>query len=136
MWYDVDLGSDVPVYQQMIEGLKRDLALGLVLPGERLPSVREMAAITALNPNTVARAYQEMERLGLIETRRGRGTFVALSPPFKMEAAKKRIEELVEKILIEATNAGMDKEELLSLITKAIHHWYNRKGGKESGDGH
>lgn len=136
MWYDVDLSSNVPVYQQMIEGLKRDLALGLVLPGERLPSVREMAAITALNPNTVARAYQEMERLGLIETRRGRGTFVALSPPFKTEAAKKRIEELVEKILIEATNAGMNKEELLSLITKAIHHWYSRKGGKESGDGH
>lgn len=136
MWYDVDLSSNVPVYQQMIEGLKRDLALGLVLPGERLPSVREMAAITALNPNTVARAYQEMERLGLIETRRGRGTFVALSPPFKMEAAKKRIEELVEQILIEATNAGMDKEELLLLITKAIHHWYSRKGGKESGDGH
>lgn len=136
MWYDVDLSSNVPVYQQMIEGLKRDLALGLVLPGERLPSVREMAAITALNPNTVARAYQEMERLGLIETRRGRGTFVALSPPFKTEAAKKRIEELVEKILIEATNAGMDKEELLSLITKAIYHWYGRKGGKESGDGH
>lgn len=135
MWYDVDLRSSVPVYQQMIDGLKRDLALGLVVPGERLPPVRELAAMTALNPNTIARAYQEMERLGLIETRRGRGTFVAAAPPFDLDEAKKTISGLVEKILIEAANAGIGKERLLSLITEMVEKWFAQKGGSRNGAG-
>lgn len=98
LWYDVDLRSTVPIYQQLVEGLKRDLALGLVRPGERLPPVRELAALTSLNPNTIARAYQEMERQGLVETRRGRGTFIAASPLIRPEEAFGVISALLEKI--------------------------------------
>jgi GntR family transcriptional regulator len=119
----------------MINGIKRDLALGLVLPGERLPPVRELAATTALNPNTIARAYQEMERLGLIETRRGRGTFVAAAPPFDSDEAEITISELVEKILIEAANAGIGKERLLSLITEKVEKWFIQRGGSGNGAG-
>ncbi len=134
MWYDVDLRSSVPVYKQLVEGLKRDLARGLVVPGERLPSVRELAAITALNPNTVARAYQEMERLGLVETRRGRGTFVASTLPLGSDEARKTIGELMEKILVEAGSAGMSKEELLSLLLEMVEDWFTTRGGGK-GDG-
>lgn len=91
--------------------------------------------MTALNPNTIARAYQEMERLGLIETRRGRGTFVAVAPPFDLDEAKKTISGLVEKILIEAANARIGKERLLSLITEMVEKWFAQKGESRNGAG-
>ena len=73
----VDDRSPVPVYAQLSERILGAIARGDLSPGEQLPSVRDVAARLGINPNTVNRAYAELERVGTVETRRGRGTFVA-----------------------------------------------------------
>ncbi|HHW99476.1 MAG TPA: GntR family transcriptional regulator, partial [Firmicutes bacterium] len=75
MFY-LDHRSPIPIYVQLQNQVKQAIAGGVLAPGEQLPSVRELAGRLAVNPNTIARAYQELEREGLIETLRGRGTFV------------------------------------------------------------
>lgn len=67
---------NVPIYQQIMNGIKQDIVSGTRKPGDRLQSVRELAEALTVNPNTVQRAYQELEREGVSETRRGTGTFI------------------------------------------------------------
>src|SRR5579875_179520 len=81
MWFQVDPRSPTPVYQQVVEGVKEAIAKGLLDCGDRMPSVRELATRMTLNHNTVAKAYQELEREHVIEVIRGRGTFVAQPRP-------------------------------------------------------
>ncbi|HBT18199.1 MAG TPA: GntR family transcriptional regulator [Firmicutes bacterium] len=74
MQFKIDEGS--PIYRQILEAFIRQIACGYWSPGEKLPSIREVAEMARVNPNTIARAFQELERTGLAETRRGEGTFV------------------------------------------------------------
>jgi len=71
-----DFDANVPIYLQIMRGIKRAIVTGEIAPGDRLPSVRERAEALTVNPNTVQRAYQELEREGVSETRRGTGTFI------------------------------------------------------------
>jgi len=87
LWFDVNPRSDVPIYQQLVDGVKEAVARGILAPGDKLPSVRELAGRIAINPNTIAKAYQEMEREGIIETLRGGG---ALSQRSKRGASTGR----------------------------------------------
>ncbi|CEO88169.1 GntR family transcriptional regulator [Syntrophaceticus schinkii] len=91
MWFDIDQRSSTPIYQQLVEGVKQAVARGILIQGEKLPSVRELAARITINPNTIAKAYQELEREGVIETLRGRGTFVAVQEIKASEGEKKRV---------------------------------------------
>lgn len=77
MIFKFDPGSSVPIFEQLIDSVRRAILAGELAPDERLPSVREVAVECRLNPKTVARAYYEMERDGILYTRRGEGTFVA-----------------------------------------------------------
>jgi Predicted transcriptional regulators len=91
---------NVPIYQQIMNGIKQDLVSGARKPGERLQSVRELAEALTVNPNTVQRAYQELEREGVSETRRGTGTFIVekenLISGLKAEMAQSVINTFVE----------------------------------------
>jgi GntR family transcriptional regulator len=128
MWFDIDLRADTPIYQQLVEGVKKAVATGILQAGDKLPSVRELSTQITINPHTIAKAYQELEREGIIETRRGRGTFVASREnQINQEEKRKLIDKMVDKILIEAFYMGIDEDELLSLIERRVRGWYRQK---------
>src|SRR3954465_6315513 len=77
--FRIDRRSGVSTYMQIVQQVKQAMRLGLLKPGDRLPSAREVVEATAVNPNTVLKAYRELEREGLVEGRRGSGTFVTRS---------------------------------------------------------
>lgn len=131
MWFDVNPRSDVPIYQQLVDGVKKAVARGILAPGDKLPSVRELAGRIAINPNTIAKAYQEMEREGIIETLRGRGTFVAevRTRGIDREEKKRRMREMLEKVLVEAYYMQMEEEEVLAMVEEIIREWYRERRG-------
>lgn len=91
-----------PLYEQILQQMRSAIAKGEIALGEKIPSVREMAHALKVNPNTVSRAYQELERDGLTETRRGQGTFVTTSQErveqFRTELVQRVVEEFLEKM--------------------------------------
>jgi GntR family transcriptional regulator len=114
-----------------VEGVKEAVAKGVFTAGDKMPSVRELAAKITINPNTIAKAYQEMEREGLIETLRGRGTYVAAREAQVSQAEKKRIiSEMLEKMLVEAFYLQIDEEEMIGLMNEAVREWYRERRGK------
>jgi GntR family transcriptional regulator len=118
MNFRVNPAGGEPVYQQLVWQVKRAVARGDLLPDERLPSVRELAAQLLINPNTIARAYREMEREGLVYTQPGRGVFVRADCPAELtEAARDRIlGELIERVVVEARLLGVPKDQLTGLF--------------------
>ena len=124
MWLPIDPRSPKPVYQQVVDAVKEAVAKGMLEPGDRMPAVRELACQLTINHNTVARAYQELERDRVIEVLRGRGTFIAASRPRpdrddRVRAVAARIREL----LIEAHHLQMTEEELLELFQVTLREW-------------
>jgi GntR family transcriptional regulator len=131
LWFDVNPRSDVPIYQQLVDGVKKAVARGILAPGDKLPSVRELAGRIAINPNTIAKAYQEMEREGIIETLRGRGSFIAevQARSIDREEKKRRMREMLEKVLVEAYYMQMEEEEVLAMVEEIIREWYRERRG-------
>jgi GntR family transcriptional regulator len=95
-----EFNPNVPIYQQIMNGIKQDIVSGARKPGDKLQSVREMAEALTVNPNTVQRAYQELEREGVSETRRGTGTFIvekdSLISDLKTEMAHAVIKNFID----------------------------------------
>jgi GntR family transcriptional regulator len=87
----IDPKSALPIYRQIIEQIRRSVAAGLLAPGDQLPSVRDLASRLLVNPNTVARVYRDLERDGLLETRRGQGTYIAASATALIESERRRL---------------------------------------------
>ena len=109
----IDPASFIPLYEQVKSGLRREIALGFLKPGSPLPSIRDLAATLLINPNTVARAYGELERDGLILTRKGRGCFVSEDPtvlPGKDQA--RRLDGIFETAIRDARKTGADPSEI------------------------
>jgi GntR family transcriptional regulator len=131
LWFDVNPRSDVPIYQQLVDGVKKAVARGILAPGDKLPSVRELAGRIAINPNTIAKAYQELEREGIIETLRGRGSFIAevQARSIDREEKKRRMREMLEKVLVEAYYMQMEEEEVLAMVEEIIREWYRERRG-------
>lgn len=77
MWFHLDPSSGLPIYRQLVDQVKQAVVGGVLRPGDRLPSVRDLAVDLAINPHTVAKAYQELEREGVITVPRGKGAFIA-----------------------------------------------------------
>jgi GntR family transcriptional regulator len=117
----IDNASDRPVYQQIIDQVKRDIACGKVMKEERLPTVRQLAGQIAINPNTIAKAYQQLEREGIIVTRPGAGAFVAnLDSNLSNSVKKKLICEDLERAVVDAFHMQIDSQTLLRWFGEAI----------------
>jgi GntR family transcriptional regulator len=117
----IDNASDRPVYQQIIDQVKRDIACGKVMKEERLPTVRQLAGQIAINPNTIAKAYQQLEREGIIVTRPGAGAFVAnLDSNLSNSVKKKLICEDLEWAVVDAFHMQIDSQTLLKWFGEAI----------------
>ena len=105
---DLDPSSPVPIYVQIIDQVRREIALGALREVDRLPTVRELAVQYRVNRNTVARAIQELERDGIVRTRVGQGTFVADGSPRLAESDREAIlGAQIDRLLIEAHTLGI-----------------------------
>ena len=121
VWFHIDPSSGVPIYRQIVDQVRHAVAGGTLRPGDRLPAVRELAIELAVNPNTIAKAYQDLERAGIIETLRGRGTFVAEgSVQMTGRERVESLEPIVDRLVAEARLLGMSDEELLRLVEQKI----------------
>jgi len=130
LWFRIDTRSSVPIYQQIKEQVKRGIDGGLLEPGARLPSVRELASRLLVNPNTVAKAYQELEWEGVIATSRGRGTYVSASA--RMASREERMEmlkQMMEKLLEESHHLQLGREEMEACFHEVLEKWEGGKNG-------
>jgi len=115
--FRIDANSDVPVFQQIVDGVKSAIARGAYRPGEAIPSVRGMAAEVLVNPNTVAKAYRDLEREGVIESHRGTGLFVADgAPELCREDRRATVFRKLSALIAEARQAGIPPSELAMAI--------------------
>lgn len=132
MWFRVEPGRGVPIYVQLMEQIRRAVASGVLAPGEQLPSVRELALQLSINPNTVSRAYQELEHEGIIYTLRGRGTFVAApSSTLTHRERLRRLDEAVERLFVEAYQLRCTPAEVLAAVRKKVARMGRKDTQKE-----
>ena len=121
----LDSESGVPFYSQVARQIKQTIASGALLPGDRLPTVRELASELVLNPNTVARAYQELERQGVVETRRGLGTF-ACEPASRLDKRQRAriVSDLLEHAVVEAVHLEIGQATVRHLLELLLAERY------------
>ena len=127
MEFHLDQRSGLPVYVQLVQQVKEALRLGLLDVGDQLPTVREVVAELAINPNTVAKAYRELEHEGLVAATPGRGTFVTetlVAPSVEHHEALRRA---LLTWLIEARRMGLDEESILALISSTVREALDRR---------
>jgi len=128
----IDSRSSVPIYAQIEEQIRALIAAGQLEPAEQLPTIRELAARLGVNYNTVARAYLELDREGVISTQRGRGTFVAGALDEEQMARNRRaqLHAVVRSAIDEARMLGYEPREIAKAFAEELVAW-----GKEGNDG-
>ncbi|KGM94552.1 GntR family transcriptional regulator [Clostridium novyi A str. 4552] len=115
----IDSRNSRPIYEQIIDAIKENILKGILRPGDKLPSVREMSSMITANPNTVSRAYMELERQGVTETLRGKGTYVSSNyKPKVEEESMEKLKEDIKKIIVEAYYMGIEKEDMIEIINQ------------------
>lgn len=122
-----------PMYQQIVDGIKRLIASGEWASGHSLPSIREFAVSMKVSVITVKRAYQELEREGLIVTRQGLGSFVSFEQSVFEQAQRVELEEAIDGVFKRAELMGMNRDELLNLIESQLASSPLKGGGKHNG---
>lgn len=121
MIFHLDAGSGMPTYMQLVNQVRRATRNGTLRAGERLPTAREVVVALAINPNTVLKAYTQLESEGLVISRPGLGTFVAQGIPAPLAPALQRqLRRGLESWIRNALAAGLDREGMLALINLAI----------------
>lgn len=115
MLYKIDMKSSEPLYEQIVNQTKELVIRGILRPGDKVMSVRELATDLVINPNTVSKAYQELERLGLLEMRRGRGTFVS-EDWVDDDAAREPVIASIKKIAIDCHYANVPLDEAIDVL--------------------
>jgi GntR family transcriptional regulator len=114
--FRIDGRSVVPPYLQIVQQVRQALRMGLLEVGDKLPAVREVVAATAVNPNTVLKAYRDLEREGLTEARPGHGTFVLSRPPGPPPGTVSRLGRSLARWVRQARDAGLDDDSIESLL--------------------
>ena len=112
----VDTLSRRPIYEQLIDSVKKSVLCGTLAPGEQLPSVRALAVELAVNPNTIQKAYAELERLGIICSMPGRGSFIADNVRALAETNRGEITERLRKDVRDALDAGINGDEIITVV--------------------
>lgn len=121
MFITIDPSNGLPIYMQIASQIKTSIAMGRLMPEDPLPSVRQLAVDLAVNPNTVARAYLDLEIEGVIYKRQGAGTFVS-SQGVRVSKNERRkvLGELIEKALVEGVNLGLEEKELRETFERVL----------------
>jgi GntR family transcriptional regulator len=118
--FELDQRSGLPTYLQLVQQVRQALRLGLLVPGDQLPTAREVVEKLAINPNTVLKAYRELERDGLVAARPGTGTFVQRSLGGQGTAAQPKLQRELARWLDAARAAGLDLEDVEALFRAAV----------------
>ena len=130
MFIKIEFSSGIPIYRQIMERIKYSIANGSLKPNDQLPSVRQLSMDLKVNPNTISKAYSELEHEQVIYTRRGMGTFVSekrveITQDVKVEI----VSRLAERLAVEAVQVGVDEAELRLIISKILNRFY--QGGEK-----
>jgi len=116
--------SGVPLYVQLQQQLQQRILAGQLIHGEQLPSVRDFSEEMGINPLTVAKVYQILEREGFVETRRGLGTYVShQSPALKMDARRRQIGPALDQLVAEAMHLGLGEKEIQALLSEKFRQF-------------
>ena len=118
--FRVDTGSGVPIYRQLVQQVRRDVMLGRLRPGDQLPSVKEVVDSLSVNPNTVVKAFSELEHQGLVVRRQGVGTFVAASPSMTSVPVAPRLLGPLARWVDRARQDGLSGEQIRMLLEVAL----------------
>lgn len=113
--------SGVPPYLQIVQQVKQALQVGILLEGDQLPTVKEVVASIAINPNTVFKAYRELEFLGIVEGRTGSGTFIKQRPAGPSTQIQETLSKELDSWIEKAKKAGLDDESIEALVRIGLH---------------
>jgi GntR family transcriptional regulator len=121
LFISIDPANGVPIFRQIVQQIKTAVAMGRLQPEDPLPSVRQLAVELAVNPNTVARAYLDLEIEGVIYKRQGAGTFVSgQGVRVSKNERRKVLSELLERALVEGVNLGLGEQELRDTFERVL----------------
>jgi len=118
--FRIDGGSDVPIYRQLVQQVRREVMLGRLRPGDQLPSVKEVVDALSVNPNTVVKAFSELEHQGMVVRRQGVGTFVSAAPPLASLAAAPKLLGPLARWVERARQDGLSAEQIRLLLEAAL----------------
>ena len=127
--FRLDVASGVPTYRQLVHQVEHALRLGYLKPGDQLPKVRDVVAELAINPNTVLKAYRDLEVKGLVAGRPGQGTFVQATLSQIALPELIALRRSLSGWLTAAAGAGLDQDGMVALFTSALRDFYERRGG-------
>lgn len=131
MRWNIDYHSGVPVYLQLVQQVQSAVAAGTLRDGDQLPSVRALAEQLRINRNTIARAYQELEREGAIANRQGAGCFVTASvTPLRRAVRTERLAAALDGVIVQAHNLQVPGEALKALLDERLRRFTGAKGGE------
>ena len=120
MQIQIQAQGGVPIYVQVMQQIKYLVASGRLQPGDELPSIRTLAEQLIVNPNTIARAYRELETAGVVEKRRTAGTFVAeAGSPLARKERLRLLRQRIDQLLVEAFQMGFELDEVLKLVEQS-----------------
>ena len=130
--FNISTGSNKPIYRQLTDQVRLAVTNGKLAVGDQLPSVRALAEELVVNPNTVARAYGELTREGLLESRAGRGVFITHKRKvFSRAEAWRRLDPLLDALIGEAMILDFTRDELRAEFEDKLSKWKQPKGGKD-----
>jgi GntR family transcriptional regulator len=119
--FRLDQRSGVPTYLQLVQQVKQALRLGILQPGDQLPTVKDVVGSLAINPNTVLKAYRELDREGVTEGRRGQGTFISHDQPAAEPRDYFALRSALLKWIERARDAGLDDESINALVLATLN---------------
>ncbi len=119
-----------PIYEQIVERFAEMIRIGAALPGEQLPSVRALAVELSINPNTIQRAYAELEQRGIVYCVKGKGNFVADNTAITLDG-KRELDEQAGKLVAKARQLGLSEQEL----TERLHKFWEQSTENKKGEG-
>ena len=131
--FRLDPVSGVPTYLQLVHQVEHALRLGYLKPGDQLPKVRDVVASLAINPNTVSKAYRELETKGLIVGRPGQGTFILATLGQVALPELTGLRRSLHAWLAEADTAGLDESGIVALFASELRDFYERRSGSRGG---
>lgn len=116
----IEFDNNLPIYIQIMQYIKKQIVTGTLQAGDKIPSVRELAAELQINPNTVQRTFQELEREEVVETRRGLGRYVTSEESKIMTIKKEMAGELLERFLTGMQELGIEEQDIVSIVAEAV----------------
>jgi GntR family transcriptional regulator len=126
----LEFTGSAPIYAQIVEQIKHQVATGKLKPGEQLPTIRQLAVDLRINPSTVARAYTELQHAGVLDTQQGRGTYIAEQPDEEHLARvrRERLTTIVRTAVLEALSLGYDSAVVRETFEAEIRNWQRDNG--------